>query len=829
MRKSKFILGLASSVFALSFAMTGTASLNVYAEETVTKTVDAIGGNDGDTATLEEVITAHSEEVRTYLSFGETYTENQQKAIDAIANALNTGATSVRLSRYDIIQDDVAELFAAAKQKNPLGWAAHKSTSGYSWSYTPQTGYATTLIFENDYTKDEIKARYAALKAKVDEIKASVPEGLEQDEIVLYLHDYLAYNTAYDMINYKKNTLGPDVYSAYGPLVNGQAVCQGYSEAFRLLLNEYGIESKIVTSQYLNHAWNQVYLNGKWYHVDVTWDDPTMSNNTMVTSTEDIYGICQHKNFLVDDETIISTGHREWDGGFETCTSKDYINTGITKVNSRAYKVDGAWYYLYNTASGNYLTSNVYKTDDIFGGNLTATKLDAQSEASDYCLGYYDGNFYYTDFFNGEICTVSKDGTGYKTMKSEIGYNDFVKELKVSDTGLMTYVYQGSSDEHTYQIPLAPEPDKALELNVAAKFTEVSKNTVIKITANASEGSKEGCRYRFSVTNNQTGKSANLTEYQTGNEFWWNSGSAGSKTITVEVQDSKGNYTKKSVDINVVDFTSSIKAQYTKVSNGVNNKITANAAGGIGTKTYRFRIKDEATGKVATLRDYQASSEFTWKTGSKGTKVIYVDVKDANESVATSAIRINVVPLTANISALTTLAVPESLDVLKASAAGGTGNYKYTFRIKNNDTGKTATLKDIYQVGNVYNWNAGPAGSKTLYVDVTDGTGAKATASVNVTVKKSDLAVKLTAASTTPKANAVNVLTATPSGGSGKYTYTFRIKNNVTGKTATLKEVDQVGNIYNWNAGPAGSKTLYVDVTDSTGKKVTASIDVTVK
>ena len=204
MRKSKFILGLASSVFALSFAMTGTASLNVYAEETVTKTVDAIGGNDGDTATLEEVITAHSEEVRTYLSVGETYTENQQKAIDAIANALNTGATSVRLSRYDIIQDDVAELFAAAKQKNPLGWAAHKSTSGYSWSYTPQTGYATTLIFENDYTKDEIKARYAALKAKVDEIKASVPEGLEQDEIVLYLHDYLAYNTAYDMINYKK-------------------------------------------------------------------------------------------------------------------------------------------------------------------------------------------------------------------------------------------------------------------------------------------------------------------------------------------------------------------------------------------------------------------------------------------------------------------------------------------------------------------------------------------------------------------------------------------------------------------------------------------------
>ena len=112
---------------------------------------------------------------------------------------------------------------------------------------------------------------------------------------------------------------------------------------------------------------------------------------------------------------------------------------------------------------------------------------------------------------------------------------------------------------------------------------------------------------------------------------------------------------------------------------------------------------------------------------------------------------------------------------------------------------------------------------------MTDGTGAKATASVNVTVKKSDLAVKLTAASTTPKANAVNVLTATPSGGSGKYTYTFRIKNNVTGKTATLKEVDQVGNIYNWNAGPAGSKTLYVDVTDSTGKKVTASIDVTVK
>ena len=100
-----------------------------------------------------------------------------------------------------------------------------------------------------------------------------------------------------------------------------------------------------------------------------------------------------------------------------------------------------------------------------------------------------------------------------------------------------------------------------MSATLQAKYTTVSRNGIIKLTAAA--GSKSGYTYRFSIKNNTTGKSAYLTDFQKSSNYWWNTGSVGNKTITVEVKDSAGSVARKSLNINVVNFTAKISAQKT--------------------------------------------------------------------------------------------------------------------------------------------------------------------------------------------------------------------------------------------------------------------------
>lgn len=85
----------------------------------------------------------------------------------------------------------------------------------------------------------------------------------------LWLHDWLIYNADYDETY--------TYYYADGVLLRGTGVCQSYALAYDLLLHEIGIETIYLsgTANGGGHAWNLVKLDGSWYHIDCTWDDPT--------------------------------------------------------------------------------------------------------------------------------------------------------------------------------------------------------------------------------------------------------------------------------------------------------------------------------------------------------------------------------------------------------------------------------------------------------------------------------------------------------------------------------------------------------------------------
>ncbi|MBR3163607.1 MAG: hypothetical protein IKF17_05885 [Clostridia bacterium] len=126
-------------------------------------------------------------------------------------------------------------------------------------------------------------------QAEIEQVKNKVLYGLPgtTEKKIKQIHDYLVDNLSYDQA-----LSGNNIYNLYGALVNKSCVCEGYAKAFKYLLDEAGIDSVIVIGtasnskgETENHAWNYVAIDGAWYAVDSTWDDPVIQGGGMLTST----------------------------------------------------------------------------------------------------------------------------------------------------------------------------------------------------------------------------------------------------------------------------------------------------------------------------------------------------------------------------------------------------------------------------------------------------------------------------------------------------------------------------------------------------------------
>ncbi|OUM67555.1 hypothetical protein PIROE2DRAFT_58693 [Piromyces sp. E2] len=86
-------------------------------------------------------------------------------------------------------------------------------------------------------------------------------------DFIKYLHDILIKNIKY---GFSEN--GFTEYTIYGALIEHRCVCEGFSEAFMVLAQRAKIYTILATSN--THQWNMVFLEGKWYALDITWDIP---------------------------------------------------------------------------------------------------------------------------------------------------------------------------------------------------------------------------------------------------------------------------------------------------------------------------------------------------------------------------------------------------------------------------------------------------------------------------------------------------------------------------------------------------------------------------
>ncbi len=169
---------------------------------------------------------------------------------------------------------------------------------GYGGSYRANSkGYITSFAPEYTLAAADYKAAQDAYNQELDAIVAQVSAGATDAEKVLFIHDYLAAHYEYDYEHTDENKIS----DAYTFLKEGKGVCQAYMLTFSALMDKLGIPVSYVESDSLNHAWNVVKLDGKWYHVDVTWDDPAIGSET--TPSADVLGAVGHGYFLLSDET----------------------------------------------------------------------------------------------------------------------------------------------------------------------------------------------------------------------------------------------------------------------------------------------------------------------------------------------------------------------------------------------------------------------------------------------------------------------------------------------------------------------------------------------
>jgi len=133
------------------------------------------------------------------------------------------------------------------------------------------------------------------LNKKVDEIyKENYDSSKNVSENIKIFHDYIVNHTKYD----QSNTTGLSNVgssSAYGVLIDGIGICSGYSDAMQLFLEKMNVKNYRISSS--THEWNLVYVEGAWRHLDLTWDDPIMSDGSDALKED---------YFLIDTNTLLS-------------------------------------------------------------------------------------------------------------------------------------------------------------------------------------------------------------------------------------------------------------------------------------------------------------------------------------------------------------------------------------------------------------------------------------------------------------------------------------------------------------------------------------------
>ena len=211
------------------------------------------------------------------VAFGKTFNEllHEENGEESLNNSFQLAINALNFDNPELFYLDISKIYLLTKITTKLWNTTYEVEIGAS--------QGQSYLNETFASKAEVDVAMQNIENEKSRIK-SILSGNQADKIKT-IHDYFVDNLEYDSTVSKDN-----IYNIYGAMVNKCTVCEGYARAFKYLMDEIDVPCIIAcgdainsTGQSESHAWNYVQLNGNWYAIDVTWDDPVLIGNGRIS------------------------------------------------------------------------------------------------------------------------------------------------------------------------------------------------------------------------------------------------------------------------------------------------------------------------------------------------------------------------------------------------------------------------------------------------------------------------------------------------------------------------------------------------------------------
>ena len=347
-----------------------------------------------------------------YNAVANTEITTWDQVVKEVVKQMNEFSTDISISYKGSManfSDNALAAFDKAKQQAVYAGEHIESISS-------STDTAGNIKFKIKYLTN--KAQEEIVQKKVDQVLANIiTPSMTTFQKVKAVNDYIVSNAKYG------ESTKSSPHSAHALLIEGQAVCQGYALLTYKMLNQIGVDVQYVVGVVdgnVPHAWNLVKIDGKWYHLDTTWNDPLP--NRVGTSSYDY--------FLVTD-TQLKKDHKWVTSDYPAATSTTY--SYMQNVHY-AQQINNSLYF-----------SNKADNNKLYNLDLgTGKKTKLADKRVLYIVGAGD-TIYYSDFSNGGYLTKMN----IKTLKTEVLVKKAVTDLMINGDNL---VYKVASKEQKIKI-----------------------------------------------------------------------------------------------------------------------------------------------------------------------------------------------------------------------------------------------------------------------------------------------------------------------------------------------------------------------------------------
>lgn len=333
------------------------------------------------------------------------------------------------------------------------------------------------LYVSNIYDDAEINDKKAQLNSKIAEItnKFSHYNDLRK---IYEIHDYIIQNSTYDnkeeavslsTLDYnldfeayiaderriaKANAKHYEEHSIYGALINGKAVCEGYSKAAKILFNNNGIESEVIRSN--DHGWNYVKVNGNYYQIDLTWDD------TEDESSQYPYMYFNITNNEMAHDSDYGGLHIAVSSNVPNCTDTTFdnifrsVDSNLNIYGKNVVRIEDKLYYI---------KENKIYSSDLEGKNSRIVTNISSNSIFLFNLISYNNNLYVGDleYDNDEIIL-------------------YIKKIDIKNNNVENYLNINEDFDYNYDIN-----DDTFDMNFYMKNNKV----IVNLTQHNKEVSKE--------------------------------------------------------------------------------------------------------------------------------------------------------------------------------------------------------------------------------------------------------------------------------------------------------------------------------------------------